>query len=284
VVKVLIGITTYNRAEILAKSIQSALDQNFPNKEVAVFDDASTDDTPRLKKRFPQVRWLRVETNQGYLVGRNALMRETDADFYLSLDDDAWFMTRDEVSIGVDLLTKHPDVAALAYDILSPDRPNAASRTQPTPTHMFIGCGHMLRLTAVREVGYYTPNPGSYGSEEKDLCVRLLDHGYELLFLHGVHVWHEKTMQSRDVEAQHRSGVCNDLVFALRRCPLPLALWLIPGKVVSQLRFGISNGLIRSCLKGIALFFRSIPRVASTRRAVSTQAFNEYRRRQRASI
>jgi len=284
VVKVLIGITTYNRAEILAKSIQSALDQNFPNKEVAVFDDASTDDTPRLKKRFPQVRWLRVETNQGYLVGRNALMRETDADFYLSLDDDAWFMTRDEVSIGVDLLTKHPDVAALAYDILSPDRPNAASRTQPTPTHMFIGCGHMLRLTAVREVGYYTPNPGSYGSEEKDLCVRLLDHGYELLFLHGVHVWHEKTMQSRDVEAQHRSGVCNDLVFALRRCPLPLALWLIPGKVVSQLRFGISNGLVRPCLKGIALFFRSIPRVASTRRAVSTQAFNEYRRRQRASI
>jgi len=284
VVKVLIGITTYNRAEILAKSIQSALDQNFPNKEVAVFDDASTDDTPRLKKQFPQVRWLRVETNQGYFAGRNALMRETDADFYLSLDDDAWFMTRDEVSIGVDLLTKHPDVAALAYDILSPDRPNAASRTQPTPTHMFIGCGHMLRLTAVREVGYYTPNPGSYGSEEKDLCVRLLDHGYELLFLPGVHVWHEKTMQSRDVEAQHRSGVCNDLVFALRRCPLPLALWLIPGKVVSQLRFGISNGLVRPWLKGIALFFRSIPRVASTRRAVSTQAFNEYRRRQRASI
>jgi GT2 family glycosyltransferase len=281
---VLIGITTYNRAEFLARSIQSALDQNFPNKEVAVFDDASTDETPLLKKRFPQVHWLRVETNQGYLAGRNALMRETNADFYLSLDDDAWFMTRDEVSIGVELLTKHPEVAAVAYDILSPDRPNAASRAQPRLTHMFIGCGHVLRLSAVREVGYYTPNPGSYGSEEKDLCVQFLDHGYELMFLPGVHVWHEKTVQSRDSEAQHRSGVCNDLVFALRRCPLPLALWLIPGKLVSQLRFGINNGLFRPCLKGIALFLRSIPTVASSRRAVSSQAFNEYRRRQRASV
>src|SRR6185503_7202429 len=107
--KVLIGITTHNRADILAKSIQSALDQDYPNKEVAVFDDASTDDTPLLKERFPTVRWYRENSNQGYLYARNRMMSETDADIYFSLDDDAWFLAGNEVSVGVDIMRARPE-------------------------------------------------------------------------------------------------------------------------------------------------------------------------------
>ena len=60
--KVLIGITTHNRAALLTKAIQSALDQDYPDKEVAVFDDASTDETITLKAHFPQVRWFHNES------------------------------------------------------------------------------------------------------------------------------------------------------------------------------------------------------------------------------
>src|SRR5437762_12405020 len=48
-------------------------------------------------------------------------------------------------------------------------------------------------LSAAREVGLYEANPGSYGVEEKDLCLRLLDAGYKIVKLSGVHVWHDKT-------------------------------------------------------------------------------------------
>lgn len=281
--KVLIGITTHNRADILAKAIQSALGQDYPNKEVAVFDDASSDETPQVRERFPGVRWLRAATNQGYLAARNQMMRETDADLYFSLDDDAWFLRGEEISVGVELMEHRPDVAGLAYDILTPDRPHEVKRQSPVRTHMFIGCGHLLRLSAVREIGYYTPNPGSYGSEEKDLCVQLLDRGHEIMFLPGVHVWHDKSAQARDLAAQHRSGVCNDFVFALRRCPMPMALWLIPGKVVSHLRFAITHGLLRPCLRGMAMFCAALPSVAPTRKPVSSTAFHEYLRRSRAS-
>jgi len=281
--KVLIGITTHNRADILSKSIQSALDQNYCDKEVAVFDDASSDDTPLLQSRFPGVTWYRVEKNEGYLAARNQLMRESDADFYFSLDDDAWFIRGDEISLAVELMERRSEVAALACDILTADRPDAVDRLQPLHTHTFIGCGHLLRLSAVRELGYYTPNPGFYGAEEKDLCVQLLDRHYEILFLPGVHVWHDKSPQARDLAAQHRSGVCNDFVFALRRCPLPLALWLIPGKVVSHLRFAVTNDLLGPCLKGMAMFCAALPSVAPTRRPVSSTAFHEYLRRSRAS-
>jgi GT2 family glycosyltransferase len=237
-----------------------------------------------LQEQFPNVTWYRAEKNQGYLAARNQLMTETDASFYFSLDDDAWFIRGDEISVGVEVMQTHSDVAALAYDILTLDRPDLVRRGEPVPTHMFIGCGHLLRLSAVREVGYYTPSPGSYGAEEKDLSVQLLDRHYEIMFMPGVHVWHDKSDRARDLEAQHRSGVCNDFVFALRRCPLPMALWLIPGKVISHLRFALTRDLLRPCLKGMAMFCTSLPRVVSTRRPVSSTAFHEYLRRSRASV
>lgn len=280
--KVLIGITTHNRATILPQSIESALAQDYADKEVAVFDDASTDGTLELQERFPQVRWYRVEEKRGYLPARNQLMSETDAEFYFSLDDDAWFMQGDEISLGVQLLKERPEVAALAYDILSPDRPAPVERRAPYATHTYIGCGHLLRLSAAREIGYYTPSPGFYGGEEKDLCVQLLDRGYEILYTPGLHVWHDKAMLARDLPAQHRSGVCNDFVFAFRRCPYPMVLWMIPGKILSHFKFAITNGFVQSCAQGMFLFFRSMRKLAPTREPVSPHAFREFLRRSRA--
>jgi GT2 family glycosyltransferase len=277
--KVLIGITTQNRAAILPKAIQSALDQDYADKEVAVFDDASTDATPELRERFPQVRWYHVEEKQGYLPARNKLMKETDAELYFSLDDDAWFMQGDEITAGVKLLEERPEVAAVAYDILSPDRPQPTERGEPFPTHMYIGCGHLLRLSAAREIGYYTPSPGFYGSEEIDLCVQLLDRGHEIFYLPGVHVWHDKAVLARDRHAQLSSNVCNDLVFAYRRCPFPLVLWFIPGKAFGHLRNAYSKGTLRSCMKGFMMFLKSVQGVARTRKPVSRTAFREFFRR-----
>jgi GT2 family glycosyltransferase len=264
------------------KSIQSALDQDYANKEVAVFDDASTDSTPLLRDGFPQVRWQRVEKNVGYLAARNQLMRETDADLYFSLDDDAWFVRGDEISVGVAFMASQNEIAAVAYDILSPDSPKERDRSAPYTTHCFVGCGHLLRLSAVKEVNFYTPNPGHYGAEEKDLCLKLLDRGHELVYLPGVHVWHAKSEQARDLAAQHRSGVCNDIVFAFRRCPLPMVLWLLPGKFVSHLRFAVTNGFVGPCLRGMKMFFEALPALTSTREPVSSTAFREFRRRSRA--
>jgi glycosyltransferase involved in cell wall biosynthesis len=281
--KVRIGITTRNRATLLSKAIQSAVDQDYANKEIAVFDDASTDETPQMKARFPEVRWYRTEEQRGILVARNELMRDTDAVFFFSLDDDAWFVKGDEISEGVRLMQQQSEVAALAYDILSPDRPLEATRSTPRKTHLFIGCGHMLRLSAVKDVGYYTPSPGFYGSEEKDLCVRLLERGCEIMFLTGVHVWHDKTTQARDTSAQIVSGVCNDLVFAFRRCPYPMMLWVVPGKMFSNLRFGLAHKTFRSCLKGVRMFIGAIPNLGRTRSPVSKATFREFLRRQRAN-
>lgn len=272
--RVLIGITTQNRASILPQAIRSACAQQFPGCRVAVIDDASTDSTPEFAADFPSVSWRRHERPCGYRENRNLLMRETDADYYVSLDDDAWFLIGDEIGQAVAVMDSDPSVGAVAFDILSPDRPNPVPRTAPEIARMFIGCGHMLRLSAVRAAGFYAPTPGEYGTEEKDLCYRLADLGFVVVKLPGVHVWHDKAWTGRDWYPLHRSGVCNELAMTVRRCPLPDLALVLPLKLASFLRFWIRRPTyLRAGFAGVLTFIRHLPRTWRTRQPVRRRTF-----------
>jgi GT2 family glycosyltransferase len=278
----LVGIVTRNRADILPKAITSALAQTAQNLQVAVIDDGSTDDTAKFSLRFPKVRWIRRPTTEGYMSARNELMATGEFNYFVSLDDDAWFMGADEIAVAVDYLEKHKSAAAVAFDILSPDCPKTLERSNAQRVAMFVGCGHVLRLAAVREVGVYELTPGSYGGEEKDLCLRLMDAGYQIVRLPGVHVWHEKTPVAREIPAQHRSGVCNDLVMTLRRTPLVLLPVALSAKFYRHLCFSRRHNLTRPCLQGFSLFVHSIPTVLRSRKPVRVETLRAFMQSSRA--
>src|SRR3990167_9231648 len=64
-----IVITTYNRAKILEeRSLRSALNQIFKDYEIIVVDDAGTDNTEEIVKKYP-VRNYGIEMSKGkYIV------------------------------------------------------------------------------------------------------------------------------------------------------------------------------------------------------------------------
>lgn len=265
--RVLVGISTYNRADVLPKAIESALAQSHPATRVAVLDDGSTDATPALEARFPGVSWTRWP-NQGYIPARNHLMLMADAEYYVSLDDDAWFLQRDEIAIAVEILESDRALGAVGFDILTPDAPAVRPRSAPVPAAMFIGCGHVLRLDLVRKLGGYGRFPGSYGGEEKDFCLRLLDAGYGVVRAPGVHVWHDVSQTARDPGAQHRSGVCNDLAVMLRRTPLAALPAAFAWKLARHTAFSLRAGLLDSCLAGFRAFIRAVPAIWTGREPV----------------
>jgi GT2 family glycosyltransferase len=277
-----IGIVTRNRAQSVAKAVGSARQQNVANKNVVVVDDGSTDETTTLSTAFPNVTWVRHEQSAGYVTRRNELM-SGDFDYYVSLDDDAWFLKDDEVAVAIDYLAQNRSVAAIAFDVLSPDRASPQPRGAPESVATFIGCGHVLRMSAVREVGVYEINPGRYGGEEKDLCLRLMDAGYQIVRLPGVHVWHDKTTQARELPEQHRSGVCNDLAMTLRRTPLTVLPLALVSKFYKHVIFSFRHGLLRASFQGIGLFFRSFPQIWRSRRPVKLASLREFVRRARNS-
>src|SRR3954469_23575911 len=273
---VLVGIVTRNRCTLLPKSVTSALKQTGASVHVAVLDDGSIDDTPRVESEFPNVTWKRREKSLGYMAARNFLMENAPEEFFVGLDDDAWFLNGDEIDVACSVMKSKPDVAAIAFDILSPDKPSQKQRTETRATSSFIGCGHMLRLSAVRQVGGYEQMPGSYGVEEKDLCLRLIDAGYAIVQLPGVHVWHDKTAVARQFNDQYQSGVCNDFVMALRRTPTAMLPIALVSKMYRHFHFGIRHKLLRETLRGFVLFVKTTPRVWPTRKPVRASTLRTF--------
>ena len=143
---------------------------------------------------------------------------------------------------------------------------------------MFIGCGHVLRLSVVKDLGGYAEFPGAYGAEEKDFCLRLIDAGYGIIRLDGVHVWHDKASLARELSKQHRSGVCNDLALALRRVPVGLVILVIALKITKHLVFAIRGGLLRACLQGIRDFTFAAPDLWHARRPVRFSSLAQFYR------
>jgi glycosyltransferase involved in cell wall biosynthesis len=84
-----IGITTYNRSRLVGRAIESALAQDWPDLEIVVIDDASTDDTQAvMSSSFPSVRYFRQSSNRGIGAARNRCLAEATKAWVLSLDDD----------------------------------------------------------------------------------------------------------------------------------------------------------------------------------------------------
>jgi GT2 family glycosyltransferase len=275
--KVVVGIATHNRCDELRKAIASALDQNYVPLRVSIIDDASSDGTLTLRDEYKNVSWKRWTQVQGYVRARNKMMLTATEDYYVSLDDDSWFVRGDEIAIAVDYLDRHPQAAAVAFDILTPDNPQAVPRGVCHSVGTFIGCGHMLRLSTVKALGGYAEFPGAYGGEEKDLCLRLIDAGYQIVKIDGVHVWHDKSALARDLSRQHCSGVCNDLAMTLRRSPLMFLLPILVWKVSNHIVFALRNGLMRPCLQGMQDFALAAADLWRTRHPVRLAGLAQYR-------
>ena len=66
-------IPTYNRADLISRSVKSVLNQTFKNFEIIIVDDGSTDDTENVVKSFDDLRikYIKCEKNKGACVARN---------------------------------------------------------------------------------------------------------------------------------------------------------------------------------------------------------------------
>jgi glycosyltransferase involved in cell wall biosynthesis len=90
-------IATYNMGHYLPLAVQSVLDQEYPDVEVQIVDDGSTDDTPavaRLWEGHPRVRVHR-QTNGGQARAKNQGIALSRGRFVAFLDaDDVWLPTK----------------------------------------------------------------------------------------------------------------------------------------------------------------------------------------------
>lgn len=82
-------IVTRNRKKVTLDCLRSVLQMTYPDFEVILVDNGSTDGTPEaVKKRFPQVRVVEVGENLGLNGGKNLGQRYAKGNYILFLDSD----------------------------------------------------------------------------------------------------------------------------------------------------------------------------------------------------
>ena len=102
-------IATYNRADCLAKAVDSIFTQNFRDFEVIIVNDGSTDNTEEILIPYKdRIKYI-YQGNAGVAGARNRGLVEARGEYIAFLDsDDAWLPHR--LQAGVNVLDLHPDI------------------------------------------------------------------------------------------------------------------------------------------------------------------------------
>ena len=232
-VKVTIGLTCFNAEDTIARALQSALAQDCLLFEILVVDDCSSDHSWKIildfAAKYPCVRAVRHDVNQGPAGARNTIMELAEGEVIAFFDDDDQSFPQ-RVRSQYAVLTAHEPLAG-DYPVLcfasgvrrypnGYEYPMHAIGSQAVVPYgsavadyllynarrpgWFYGagtptCALMLRVATLKSLGGF--DPALRRVEDVDLAVRVaLKGGYfvgcpEKLFIQYATVANDKTAQ-----------------------------------------------------------------------------------------
>src|SRR5215469_1802591 len=99
-------IPAYNSEEWIGETLQSAVAQTWPSKEIIVLNDGSTDGTAEVARRYVS-KGVRVVTteNRGLSAAVNQAYRVSEGDYIQELDSDD-ILTPDKIELQLSALRK----------------------------------------------------------------------------------------------------------------------------------------------------------------------------------
>ena len=131
--KVSIIIPTYNRAALLLKALESAKAQTYPNIEIIVVNDGSTDNTEEtLAPYMDEIHYIKQE-NQGCAAAKNTGLSYATGEFITNLDDDDLFLPQ-KVERQVEMFMKGLEIGICATGVYHIDANGQITGTYIPPT------------------------------------------------------------------------------------------------------------------------------------------------------
>lgn len=219
--QVAVCIPAYNQAQYLSSSVSSAFQQTYPNVEVWVSDDASTDDTPEvmaeLCQQFP-LRYHRHPQNLGIAANVNWLLRQPQTEFIVRLDSDD-VLHPHYVETLLKLMTKYPDAGYAHAAVQEIDehgnnrRVRELSRQeefQDSEKALWLSVSGyrvaanicMFRTKALQELNFTEGRP-SY-TEDYDLSIRMANAGYGNVYSNQIMSSYRVWTDARQVRSKRK--------------------------------------------------------------------------------
>jgi glycosyltransferase involved in cell wall biosynthesis len=128
--RVTVVVPTYNRAAMLADTVESVLAQTYRDFRVVVADNASTDETAEVVRAYDdeRVSYLRRPENVGLFENFQQSLRAVDTEYALLLCDDD-LLRPEFLEATVDVLDRQPRTAVVhtSFDVIG-DQGEAVER------------------------------------------------------------------------------------------------------------------------------------------------------------
>jgi GT2 family glycosyltransferase len=216
--RISVMICTRNGAATIRETLTALRKLEYPEYEVIVVDDGSTDETVRIAREFG-VQVIGSDRrnrdaaagapaeNMGLSVARNVGLAVATGEIIAYLDDDAYpdehwlmylahaFAHTSHVGIG------GPNIAPEGDGVVA----EAVSRSPGNAMHVLLddrlaehlpGCNMAFRTEALRTIGGFDPQFKIAG-DDVDLCWRIQEKGWTLGFTAGAMVWHHRRKSAR---------------------------------------------------------------------------------------
>jgi cellulose synthase/poly-beta-1,6-N-acetylglucosamine synthase-like glycosyltransferase len=199
--RVSVVVAAHNAGRTLESCLASLTRLRYPNYEVIVVNDGSTDNTETIMRRYPQFRPITTR-NQGVSAARNEGLRAASGEIVAYIDSDA--------DADPDWLS-YLAVTYLKFDLAGVGGPNPVPpednwvakcvyRSPGGPTQVMLddkfaehipGCNMSFRKKALDDVGGFDPIFRT-AADDVDICWRLLEKGYRIGFSPSAVVWHHR--------------------------------------------------------------------------------------------
>jgi len=187
--KVSVIIPAYNRDKYIRQTVDSVLNQTWPNIELIVVDDGSTDNTRRILEEYGERICLLEHpgrVNKGQSAAINAGLNAAAGDYICILDsDDYW--EPEKVRVQVEYLEKHEDVGFVYCNVTAVDEngdflytlysEDHVERNRPEDIlldcYILLPCSAMLRSEVFRKAGLF--DESLRAAQDHDMTIRLYE-------------------------------------------------------------------------------------------------------------
>lgn len=114
-----IMIPTYNQEEYIIKAVESAVKQDYPNLQIVVADDCSTDRTGEILLPYihnNKIRYIKNKQNLGRVANyKNCLYNNINTEWVINLDGDDYYTNNSYISQAMASIEKYGFENVLFY-------------------------------------------------------------------------------------------------------------------------------------------------------------------------
>lgn len=248
-------LLSYNSKDDLAECIPSLENQTYPNHEIIIVDNASTDNTPEfVRTDYPHIRFVETGSNRGYPAGNNIGFQHASGEYIVILNPDT-VADPNWLAELIRPFKENPDIGLTTSKILMYDQQEkintcgnsihytgldfcrglyepSSSYSKPEEVGAISGCSFAIRREVFEQLGGFDLDFFLY-LDDADLSWRARLMGHRILFVPKSVVYHKYKLSIAPWKEFYLER--NRYLMLMKNCSSRMLVLMLPAILVTEI-------------------------------------------------